>query len=233
MKNSLRNWILGGVVLVSGVLVQAAEPVNLLSGANLEGWQYKGDASKSQWRIGTAGLLPNHPDTIAWDEKVKSEKDAELINIKAQGIDAFTKYQHGDCRLTLEFMVPKGSNSGVYLMGEYEVQIFDSFGKDPVGPGDVGGIYGYSAPKTNASKAPGEWQTLEIDFLAPKFDGDKKVSNAKFVKIVLNGKTIQEDVEVKAPTLACLTGKEKPKGPLMLQGDHGPVAYRRILLEPR
>jgi len=218
--------------LLSGSLAFAAEPIDLLAN-RLEGWQFKGDAAKSQWRIGQALLIPGRSEELLWQPKGAVLKVFELVNTRAQGVDAYTKQEHGDCKLSLEFMVPKGSNSGVYLMGEYEVQILDSFGKEEVGPGDLGGIYGYSAPKENAAKAPGEWQKMEIDFLAPKFEEGKKVGNARFLKVVINGKTVQENVEVKAPTLSCLTGKEKPKGPLMLQGDHGPVAFRKMLLEPK
>ena len=99
--------------------------------------------------------------------------------------------------------------------------------------GDVGGIYDTAAPKTNASKAPGEWQSFDIVFQAPRFDSaGKKTANARFLKVVLNGKVIQENAEVKGPTAASLGGAEKPEGPLMLQGDHGPVAFRNIKLKP-
>src|SRR5204863_1947998 len=99
--------------------------------------------------------------------------------------------------IEVELMVPKGSNSGVYVMGEYEVQVLDSFGKpnEKMGQGDIGAVYGYSAPKVNASKAPGEWQKFVIDFRAPKFDAEgKKTTNARFIKIELNGQIVQQDL---------------------------------------
>ena len=77
-------------------------------------------------------------------------------------------------------MIPKGSNSGIYLMGEYEVQIYDTYGKKDLKPGDMGGIYTYAAPKVNACKKPGEWQKFVIDFVAPKFEADKKIANECF-----------------------------------------------------
>jgi hypothetical protein len=127
-------------------------------------------------------------------------------------------------------MVPKGSNSGVYVMGEYEVQVFDSYGKDKVGPGDLGGLYGAAAPRVNAAKKPGEWQRMIIEYQAPKFDAaGKKTSNMKFVKITLNDQVIHENVEMpKGPTPTGLTGREAATGPIMFQGDHGPVSYRNI-----
>jgi hypothetical protein len=130
-------------------------------------------------------------------------------------------------------MVPKGSNSGVYIMGEYEIQILDSFGKTEVGPGDVGGLYGAQAPKVNAAKAPGEWQKFVVDFRAPKFDASgKKTANARFVRVTLNGKVIHENVEMKQQTPGGVTGKEHAEGPLMFQGNHGPVAFRNIKIRP-
>jgi hypothetical protein len=131
-------------------------------------------------------------------------------------------------------MVPKGSNSGIYFMGEYEVQVFDSYGKKDkdLKYGDMGGIYDHAAPRVNASKAPGEWQKFVIEFQAPKFENGKKVANARFLKVTLNDQVIHENVELKRPTTSSLTGKERPTGPLMLQGDHGPVAYRHLVIKP-
>jgi hypothetical protein len=160
-----------------------------------------------------------------------SENSAVLFRQPiAKGSDIFTEAVYGDCEVTLEFMVPQRSNSGIYLMGRYEVQVLDSHGKpdDKLGQGDVGAIYSAAKPSTNAAKPPGEWQTFEITFQAPRFEGDRKVQNAKFVSIKLNGKEIQKDVEVKGPTGGQLYGDEKPTGPLMIQGDHGIVALRNI-----
>ena len=152
----------------------------------------------------------------------------------------FSAARHGDVQAHIEFMVPKGSNSGVYFQGRYEVQILDSWGKKKVSFGDCGGIYqrydkkgGYEghAPRQNASLPPGEWQTFDVTFRAPRFDPDgKKTANAVFVKVVHNGKLIHENVEVTGPTRAAGFADEKPLGPLMLQGDHGPVAYRNLHL---
>src|SRR5205807_7015311 len=125
--------------------------------------------------------------------------------------------RHGDCELHVEFNVPKGSNSGVYFQGQYEVQILDSYGKKDTDLkyGDGGGIYNTAPPRTNASKPPGEWQTFDIVFRAPRFDGGKKVAPARFVKVVHNGKVIHEGVDVKGPTTAAPGGPERPTGPLM------------------
>jgi len=112
--------------------------------------------------------------------------------------------------------------------GRYEIQVFDSYGKKEIGPGDLGSIYSVAVAKENAAKAPGEWQTLDVVFKAPRFEGDKKTANAMFVLVKLNGKTIHENVDVPNSTGGALAGGEKPKGPLMFQGDHGIVAFRNI-----
>lgn len=169
-----------------------------------------------------------------------SEGTGILVNQADENNKAnlFTSFDHGDMDLELDFMMPKGSNSGVYLQGRYEVQLLDSWLTDSLTFGDCGGIYerwrndqGYEgkAPSQNASKAPGLWQHLFIRFRAPKFDSSgKKITNAQFDKVVLNGKVIQEQVEVSGPTRAAAFEDEKPQGPLMLQGDHGPVAFKNI-----
>ena len=149
-------------------------------------------------------------------------------------------FEHGDIELELEFMVPIGSNSGIYLQGRYEIQILDSWGKINPNSGDAGGIYqrydeknkqGFEGkpPRTNASKAPGLWQQLKIKFEAPRFDtAGVKVRNAKFNQVYLNGVLVHENVEVTGPTRSALYEDEKPRGPIMIQGDHGPVAIRNI-----
>jgi hypothetical protein len=167
---------------------------------------------------------------------VAGEGTGVLVNGgDGHGVDLVLDMTHGDCRLYVEFNVAKGSNSGVYLQGLYEVQILDSFGKKDaeLKYGDCGGIYDHAPPRTNASRAPGEWQTFDITFRAPRFDDKgRKIANARFLKVVHNGKVIHENVEVKGPTTASLGGPERPQGTLLLQGDHGPVAFRNLRLRP-
>jgi Domain of Unknown Function (DUF1080)/PA14 domain len=151
-----------------------------------------------------------------------------------------TNFEHGDIELELELMVPKGSNSGIYLQGRYEVQILDSWGVKNPSYGDLGGIYRNwetkpgeiymgKAPLSNPAKAPGLWQKFKIIFQAPRFDtGGKKISNAKFISVELNGIKIHDNLEVPLPTGGPIDKTETAKGPLMIQGDHGPVAFRNI-----
>lgn len=206
----------------------------LFNGKDLTGWKLRPgrDPKLSKWHVlGSVKLLAAHPDRF--DESDKGT--GTLVNTgNGHGVDLLTEAQHGDCELHVEFNVAKGSNSGVYLQGQYEVQILDSYGKKDaeLKYGDCGGIYNTAPPRTNASKAPGDWQTLDIVFKAPRFDAaGQKTANAVFVKVVHNGTVIHENVEVKGPTTASLGGPEKAQGPLLLQGDHGPVAFRNIRLK--
>lgn len=166
-----------------------------------------------------------------------------MVNtLKKRAANIHSKAHHGDVMLHVEFMVPNGANSGVYLQGRYEIQILDSWGKEKVNFGDCGGIYerwkngkGFEGtnPSLNASRAPGEWQTFDAIFRAPKFDSKgQKIANARFEKVIHNGILIHENVECTGPTRAASFGDEKPTGPLMLQGDHGPVAYKNIWILP-
>ncbi|HKB05543.1 MAG TPA: DUF1080 domain-containing protein [Gemmataceae bacterium] len=206
------------------VLAGPAAADSPFDGKSLTGWKFK-DEKKSKWKVGTAALDAKDPRMIAF-----TEGGSELVNTVGAGTDIYSEENYGDCTIEVEFMVPKGSNSGVYVMGEYEVQVLDSYGKpdDKLTQGDVGALYSAAAPKVNASKKPGEWQKFVIEFQAPKFEGDKKVANAKFLKVVLNDVVLHTNVEMKGPTPSGVTGKEAPTGPLMFQGDHGPVAYRNI-----
>jgi hypothetical protein len=196
------------------------------NGKDLSGWKMK-DPKKSNWQVGKASLTPDHPDTI------QLSSGDELVNAKGGGTDIYTEEKFGDSRIEVEVMVPKGSNSGIYVHGEYEVQVLDSFGRKKLTQGDMGALYSAAVPKVNASKSAGEWQKYVIEFRAPKFDaGGRKTANAKFVKVILNDQVIHENVEMKGPTPSGVSGKEEPTGPLMFQGDHGPVAYRNIKITP-
>lgn len=203
----------------------------------LHEWNTNG-SWKNVWTIGITEVDPANANGLVVKKTGKNDvpcmvnaTPADWTKEPRQGVDIYTKEKYGDCTVKLEFMIPKGSNSGVYLMGEYEVQVNDSFGKPDgeLAQTDMGAIYSAAAPSTNACKEPGTWQSYEIEFVAPKFDANgKKTQNALFKKVVLNGKVVQENVEVKGPTGGGVTMKEAPTGPLMLQGNHGPVAFRNI-----
>lgn len=157
-----------------------------------------------------------------------------------------TNEQFGDCELHAEFLVARRSNSGIKLHGHYEIQIYDSYGTpdEKLHGSDCGGVYprwhyvngkftyldNGVPPSTNAAKPPGDWQTLDVVFRAARFDGaGNKVENARLVTVKLNGQVIHENVELKTPTgLVKKDAKEFPRGPLLIQVNHGPVAWRNV-----
>ncbi len=232
------RYLLGLTAMVTVLASISADDHKPFNGKDLTGWKVK-DEKKSQWKVfqgGAPTLDELNPAKFATTSTSTNARDkSTLVNSLSGGCDIFTEEKFGDCTVELEFMVPKGSNSGIYLMGEYEVQVLDSFGKpaEKLGQGDLGALYSAAAPKTNAAKKPGEWQKFVIEFQAPKFEGDNKVANAKFVKVTLNDVVLHENVEMKKQTPGGLTGKESTTGPLMFQGDHGPVAFRNITITPK
>lgn len=147
-----------------------------------------------------------------------------------------TKMEHGDMLLEFDFMMAKGSNSGIYFQSRYEVQLFDSWGVKAPRSSDVGGLYqtikkGMSgkAPMKNAALAPGLWQHMDISFQAPRFDANgNKTASAKFIYVKLNGITLHENINVDGPTISASFSDEKPYGPLMIQGDHGTFAIKNM-----
>ncbi len=157
-----------------------------------------------------------------------------------------SRQSFGDVRAHFEFCVPKGSNSGVYFMGRYEIQVLDSWAQGEAYPGhQCGGIYqrwdnkrdppGFEghAPRINVSRRPGQWQSFDVVFRAPRFNAKgEKISPAAFIKIVHNGQVIHDYVELTGPTRASLYNDETATGPFMLQGDHGSVAYRNMWVQP-
>ena len=217
--------------------------IELFNGENVDGWQGTAAPERNAWQ--TASAVVPDPATANQEHQMFAITPGAgiLVNgTKGRTCNLFTEMTHGDCKAHIEFMVPRGSNSGVYFMGKYEIQILDSFGKDEVTFSDCGGIYARwvnkqnvdgHAPRVNAARAPGQWQTYDVIFRAPRFDeAGRKVANARFAKVVHNGKVVQENVELKGPTRAHMPGPEQARGPLMLQGDHGPVAYRNLRLCP-
>lgn len=166
-------------------------------------------------------------------------------NKKSKSQYLTSKKQWADQEVNAEFMITKGSNSGLYLLGRYEIQILDSYGKKEVGSGDMGGVYSRfdssrgdlklsasfegTAPMLNAALPHGEWQTLSIKFRAPRFDkSGYKVAHAHFIEVRLNGKVVQKGVNVKGPTRAAPLAGDDSRGPLVIQGDHGPVLFRKL-----
>jgi len=207
-------------------------------GRKLEGTTIGEDGKQLAWTGVPAPRLPGNPKP-KWgapltlfngrDLKGWRPKDPNLPNgwKSANGIlenkmpssDIVTEQEFNDFKLHVEFKVAPQSNSGIYLRGRYEVQIQDDYGKPPESH-LIGGLYGFIDPVENAGKRANEWQTYDITLLG------------RYVTVVLNGKTVIDNKEIPGITGGALHSREGEPGPLMLQGDHGDVSFRNIVLTP-
>jgi type 1 glutamine amidotransferase len=165
-----------------------------------------------------SGWKLRHPnDTASW-----SAQNGMLVNELPEGghgTDLVSEEKFRDFVVRYEYMIPKGANSGFYLRGRYEVQILDDHGKPPADGGN-GGLYSLKAPSQNVSKPAGQWQQVEATLRGNR------------VTVVLNGVTIHDNVELTRPTGGQLDNNVDQPGPIMLQGDHGAVAFRNIRIKP-
>lgn len=239
MRKLLTPLFLGCAVLSAG----QAKPttIDLLDGPGLEHFQPVTD-----WhRVERAVVVPDRMELTT-----KGTSGGVVVNGLQKDISIpylLTRESFGDVRVELEFMIPKGSNAGLYLMGRYEVQILDSYGKARVGSGDMGGIYGSrnmskpegerwtpgAGPLVNAAKAPGSWQRMEIVLRAPRFDtAGQKIEDAVFESVHINGQLVQENTVCTYPTMSHPIPGEAALGPIALQGDHGPIAIRHFTATP-
>jgi hypothetical protein len=226
-----------GVIAVQSAFAQEAIPLNDLSAfTNKAGnWKIVGDASVDINKVNALSTKPGKGVLASVHDKGKYGQEYELIS----------NFKHGDLDIEMDFMLTKESNSGIYLQGNYEVQLFDSWGKKTAKYNDNGGIYerwndskperekGYEgyAPRFNVAKAPGLWQNIKISYQAPRFDASgKKISNAVFLKVILNGVLIHDNVAVSGPTRGSLTAEDVPMGPIRIQGDHGSLAIKNIII---
>ena len=172
------------------------EPVELFNGKDLTSWKPRSAAAKNEW----------------------AARDGILANAAA-GTDLLTERTFTDFKLHAEFRYPRGSNSGVYLRGRYEVQIEDNYGEEPDSH-RIGGIYGFLTPSVNAAKPAGEWQTLDVTLVG------------RVVTVELNGERVIDRQTIPGITGGALDSDEGEPGPILLQGDHGPVEFRRVTLTP-
>ncbi|MFZ9660274.1 MAG: family 16 glycoside hydrolase [Chitinophagaceae bacterium] len=233
--------IILGLVITTTVKSQSVDPrLNEISLQNLDAFQQSG----TNWKI-VGAVQGNFNDSVL---AVTNGTGVLFNDFKKEiqfkpGHHLTTKMELGDVVIACDLMLPKGSNSGIYLQSRYEVQLFDSWGIKNPRFSDIGGIYerwkdekGYEgkAPMRASAFAPGLWQHLEISFQAPRFDknGNKTVP-AKFVYVKLNGVILQENIYVSGPTRAAAFEDEKPYGPIMIQGDHGQLAIKNLKYAPQ
>lgn len=157
-----------------------------------------------------------------------------LLNLptkKVKGTDLYTLLEYGDVDVEMKFLMSKNGNSGIYLQGRYEVQLEDSWNLSNSTSASNGGIYNLKAPRINASKAPGLWQDLKISFQAPRFNSSgEKIQNARILKVLLNGVLVQENVELFNPTPGAVSNQEVAKAALRIQGDHGAIAFKDLVI---
>lgn len=195
-----------------------SDAIVLFDGTDLSGWESL-DGSEAKWKVEN-GYMEVVPKTG---------------NIR-------TKEHFGDCQLHIEWAAPAEvvgegqgrGNSGVFLMGRYEIQVLDCYNNITYPDGTTGAIYGQYPPLVNACRPPGQWQVYDIIWQAPRFDGDKLVSPA-YVTVLFNGVVIHNHVALRGPTAHRVVTEyepHEPVGPLMLQ-DHGdPVRFRNIWYRP-
>ena len=138
---------------------------------------------------------------------------------KTPGNNLVSEQKFGDFKLHAEFRYPKGSNSGLYLRGRYEVQIEDNFGGEAESH-RIGGIYGHLTPSSNAAKPHGEWQTYDITLVG------------RTITVVFNGERILDRQVIPGITGGAIDSNEAEPGPILIQGDHGPVEFRKLTLTP-
>ena len=188
----------------------------LFNGRDLSQWQHK-DGSAAKWKVG----------------------DGYFEVVPKTGY-IYTKQPFGDCQLHVEFREPspaKGEgqdrgNSGVFLMGLYEIQVLDSYENRTYADGQAGAVYGQYPPLVNASRQPGQWQTYDIVFHGPHFAADGQLSRKARVTVLHNGVLVQDNVEIEGSTATPTPEYKERAGklPLALQDHNHPVRYRNIWL---
>ena len=232
----------------------------LFNGKDLSGWKFRNPRAKAVWvACDEVRLDPADPARLLPVGRGGSPDSVLLCGDDGRGSDIMTTEVFSDYQLHLEFTVPMGSNSGVYNRGLFEIQVFDSYGKPKLGFHDCGALYERAFPRENLAQPPGHWQSFDITLKGKKLS---LVWNGKAVYQdydIRYGETDREAFErlnqenARKPealrvklreengryvgyfgeggTRSGLDGPDRP-GPILLQGDHGPVAYRNILIKP-
>jgi hypothetical protein len=185
--------------------VKFGEPITLFNGKDLAGWKLINENNTSGWSV-KEGVLSNNP------VQVEGQPHINYGNLR-------TEQEFEDFNLKLEVNIPAGSNSGVYLKGMYEIQVVDSYGK-ALDSHNMGGLYSRVSPTVSAEKKAGQWQTMEMTL------GDRHVT------VVLNGVKVIDNQPAYGPTGGAIISDVFAKGPIYLQGDHGIVNYRNIVITP-
>jgi hypothetical protein len=185
--------------------IKFGKPVSLFNGKDLTGWKLINEKQVNGFKV-VDGALVNDP--------VQTEGSPHISYGNLRTVDEFE-----DFNLKLEVNVPAGNNSGVYLRGMYEIQVVDSYKKE-LDPHNMGAVYSRIKPASAAEKPAGEWQTLDITLCQ------------RHATVILNGVKIIDNQPIYGPTGGAIKSDVFSPGPIYLQGDHGKVSYRNILLTP-
>ncbi len=180
-------------------------PIALFNGKDLTGWRLINEKQKNGFYVEN-GLLTNNPVQVEGAPRVS------YGNLR-------TDQEFEDFNLTLEVNVPEGSNSGVYLRGMYEVQVIDSY-KNKLDPHNMGAVYSRITPSVSAEKPGGSWQTMDITLCD------------RHATVILNGVKIIDNQPIYGPTGGAMKSDVFSPGPIYLQGDHGKVSYKNLILIP-
>ena len=166
--------------------------------------------------------LFNGKDLTGWHASGKTNQwvvENGVLKSPRSGSNIISDQKFEDFKLHIEFRFPEHSNSGVYLRGRYEVQVEDNYGREPDSH-LLGGIYGFLTPNEMAAKKAGEWQSYDITLVG------------RTVTVVVNGRKVINEQIIPGITGGALDSREGEPGPIMMQGDHGPIEYRNIVITP-
>jgi hypothetical protein len=194
-----------GLAAVSAGMAAEGQWIDLFNSRDLSGWILARETGPNGWKVLADGVVDN----------------------KTPSTNIYTEKWFKDFDLHCEFSIYPNSNAGLYLLNRYEIQILDSYNK-PLNYSSCGALYTTVAPSVNASKPAGEWQTFDINFRASRFDEKGEKGENGRISVVFNGIKVLDNIELKSPTGAARRYDEEAMGPILIQGDHGPVKFRAL-----
>jgi hypothetical protein len=217
LASGVRMGDAAGTIAASPLPVPAPpDAVVLFDGRDLSGWTQRGSDAPARWKVedGVLEVVPGTGD-------IRTKREFTDFQLHVEFNEPYMPNAHGQAR----------GNSGVYLQGSYEIQVLDSYGLKPKND-DCGAVYGQTPPMVNACRPPGEWQTYDILFHAPRFDASGQRIEKARVSVLQNNIWIQDNVTIEGPTRASMERDVRRPGPIMLQ-DHGSrVKFRKIWIRP-